>query len=185
MKSADPLPPAPADAAEFTPTKQRFAIEAATGYLMLGMTKAALRELAPFRDTRLPPVLRLRGEALREQERHTEALREYDDLLHLRPGDLSAVIGKAWCLKRLDRLSDAIDTLRSGAAAHPSEALIPYNLACYFALQRDKARCLAHLGRALRMDASYVELIEAEPDFEGVRGDADFQELVEAVARVA
>ena len=168
--------------ASLTPTQQRFRLDAATGYLMLGMSEAALRELADFEETSIPPVLRLRGEALREQERHGEALEQFDRLLGVRPSDLSAAIGKAWCLKRLSRIEEAIDTLRAAAPRHPNEALVQYNLACYFALTGDKDRCLSHLGIALRIDPSYVDLMPEEPDFDGLREDAD---LLDLVARVS
>ena len=163
-------------------TQKRLRIDAAVGYLVLGMPAAAIRELDEFHDELLPQVMRIRGEAYREQEQHDHALREFEQLLNVQPDDLSAVIGKAWCLKRIDRLPEAIEALRDAVVSHPQEALIQYNLACYFSLAGDLPRCLTHLGRALRMDAHYGDMIADEPDFDGVRSEDAFQTLLKSAA---
>lgn len=163
----------------------RHRIEAATGYLMLGMVSQARREIQPLDGCDSLEVLRLRGEILREGERHNEAIIQFEKVLEVDSKDLSAYIGIAWCHKRLDRLNDAIDTLRAAALVHPREAIIQYNLACYFALADDKERCLSHLGISLRLDANYVELIDEESDFDKIRNDADFRSLVDTLVRVA
>ena len=44
-----------------------------------------------------------------------------------------------------------------------------------------KTQALSWLGRALRMDASYRQLIDDESDFDPLRHDPDFQMIVSAV----
>lgn len=168
-----------------SPAQVRHRLNASTGYLMLGMYDHALQELRPFSLRGSADVARLRGEIYREQDRHHEALTQFDIALDAQPDDLTASIGKAWSLKRLGCLNGAIDTLREAAEHHPREALVQYNLACYFALSGEKAECLSHLGVALRLAPAYVELIDDEPDFKPLRDDADFERMVSLVERVA
>lgn len=164
--------------------QKRHRISAATGYLMLGMTAAAERELDSLGADESLDAIRLRGELYRETERHDDALKLYDKLLGIEPTAIDGAIGKAWCLKRLSRLDEAIQTLRIASNHHPREALIQYNLACYFALRHDKDRCLSYLGIALRLGPEFVELIDDESDFDSIRDDSDFVSLVETVSRV-
>jgi hypothetical protein len=65
----------------------------------------------------------------------------------------------------------------------PKEAVILYNLSCYWSLAGNKTQSLSWLGRALRMDASYRQLIDDETDFDPLRHDPDFQMIVNAVQR--
>lgn len=166
-------------------TQQRHRLNAATGYLMLGMAVPALRELDSLGETESLTAVELRADALRELGRFDDSLPLFEQVLAKEPASLNAAIGKAWCLKRLSRLEGAIDALRSSAIHHPREALIQYNLACYFALFSDKDRCLSHLGIALRLNSFFAELIDEEPDFDAIRSDEDFVNLVRTIARVA
>ena len=61
-------------------------------------------------------------------------------------------IGLAWCLKRTDRLEEAIDVMMAAYQFHEDEPIVLYNLACYFALAGDKPQALSWLGRAIRME---------------------------------
>ena len=86
-----------------------------------------------------------------------------------------------WCHKRLDRLDLAIEDLENAMAVDPGEAMIPYNLACYWSLYGDKEQALQFLTQALEMDPDYRELTNGEPDFDPIREDAEFQLLTSTV----
>ena len=148
---------------------------------MLGMPDTALRELARIRDwgPYSAEHLRLRGEILRTEKRHDEALAAFEQADKLDPDDVSTLLGIAWCLKRLDRLDDAIETMHRAYRASPKEPIVLYNIACYYSLAGDKEQALAWLGRALRMSPRFRELIPDESDFDPLRHDPDFQFMVE------
>lgn len=152
-------------------------LEAARGYLALEMPDHAVRELNAV-DTPEEcafEVNQLRGEALRLNKQHDEALRVYSRALAENPQDVSVMLGMAWCYKRTDQLDKAISAMENAYQAASDEPIVLYNLACYFALAGDKNQALSWLGRSLRMDASLRKLIPDEPDFNRLRDDRDFQ----------
>ena len=163
-----------------SPSSPERRIEAAEGYLMLEMPEQALRELRMVEarvgctESHHTAIARLRGEAFRLKGDFEEGARQFLDA----PEDLEISIGLAWCLKRTDRLEEAIDVMMSAYQFHDEEPIVLYNLACYFALASDKVQALSWLGRAIRMESSLRELIPDETDFDSLRDDADFQLIV-------
>ena len=152
-------------------------LEAARGYLALGMPTHALRELAvidPVAVDRLPVDL-LRGDCLRESGRHAEAVQAYRRALANTPRDVAVYIGLGCCYKRLDQLPKAITAMEEAYRIAPREPVVLYNMACYYALQGDKNLALSWLGRALRIEASLRKLIPDEHDFDQLRHDPDFR----------
>jgi Flp pilus assembly protein TadD len=158
-------------------TRRERRLEAARGYLALDMPNQALRELNAIDDPEECPFAahHLRGEALRQREDYESALDHFQLALGEEPKDLSVLLGMAWCLKRVDRLDDAITTMERAYECAPQEAIVLYNLACYHALAGHKSLALSWLGRALRMEGSLRVLIPEESDFDGLRHDPDFQ----------
>jgi Flp pilus assembly protein TadD len=175
-----PIPP-PNSA---SPNSLERRIEAAEGYLMLEMPEQALRELRVVEahvgsdDLRHPSIARFRGEAYRLQQDYEEGARQFLAAQSDDPEDLEVSIGLAWCLKRTDRLEEAIDVMMAAYQFHDEEPIVLYNLACYFALASDKVHALSWLGRAIRMEGSLRELVPDETDFDTLRHDADFQLIV-------
>jgi tetratricopeptide (TPR) repeat protein len=155
-------------------------LESVEGYLLLGMPGQALRELDALRNGGFdsPVVARVRAEALRDLHRYADALAEYEYLDASQPDDLTTLMGMGWCLKRLDRLHEAIEALQRAYRAHPDEPVVLYNLACYLCLAGDKTQCLSWLGRALRMEPNLRQLIVRESDFDNLREDPDFQFVI-------
>ena len=156
--------------------RDRHRLEAAEGYLLLEMPEQALRELDGIRRSGFnnAAVSRTRGEALRDLRRHEEAIVDFEQADELEADDLTTLMGMAWCLKRTDRLPDAIDVMKRAYKAHPEEPVVLYNIACYLALADEKEQALSWLGRALRMEPGLRRLISEEPDFDGLRDDPDF-----------
>ncbi len=158
-------------------------LEAARGYLMLDMPDHALRELRAMNPANGEAfaIHSLRGEAHRQKKNHIDSLAEFQIADECSPDDLAILFGMAWCLKRLDRLPEAIAVMERAYRVAPAEPVTLYNLACYFALAKEKDSALAWLGRALRMDADLRKLIPDETDFDSLRHDEHFRFIVEAV----
>jgi len=155
-------------------------LEAARGYLMLNMADHALRELTQVDDHPDYQFDReqLRGEACRVKKDYGTALKAFEHALDEDPEDISVMLAMAWCYKRTDRLADAIEVTEKAYQAHPDEAIVLYNLSCYYSLAGDKDQALTWLGRALRMQGELRQLISDETDFDPMRNDPDFQFII-------
>lgn len=152
-------------------------LAAAQGYLELELPDAALEQL----DAITAPheaafeVNCLRGEALRQKSDWKAALKAYQKAILDSPHNVSVLMAMAWCFKRTDQLPRAIAAMQRAYQIAPKQAIVLYNLSCYFALAGDKPNALSWLGRAIRMDDSLRELIPDETDFDRLRRDPDFQ----------
>jgi tetratricopeptide (TPR) repeat protein len=155
-------------------------LDAAEGYLMLGLPERALDILRSRPDwaTMQFEASLLTGEALRALGRHREALRPLEAASKLRPGDVGVAIALGWCYKRTHRLAQAIDALERAEREHPDEPLLHYNLACYWSLARNPAKALDALAVALTLDPDLRSLIADEGDFDPIRDHPDFLRVI-------
>jgi Flp pilus assembly protein TadD len=153
----------------------------AEGYLELGLPQQALDLLGRLGTTDTPDLqtLFLQGEALRGLERYADALVPLRRAAEVEPEDVRVWLALGWCHKRNGRLDLAIDALETARAIDPEEALIRYNLACYWSLAGGKRQSLAYLEQALSLDPNYRRLIDQETDFDPIRSDPDFQAICE------
>lgn len=156
-------------------------INAAEGYLMLDMPHHALESLDAIIDPERAQFAShyLRGMALRQLGDHQTALEAFDIAYEEKSDHLSLLLAMAWCYKRSDQLEKAIAMMQHAYAVSPTEPIVLYNLACYWALSGNKLQALSWLGRALRMDGELKRLISSEQDFDRLRADPDFETLVE------
>jgi Flp pilus assembly protein TadD len=153
----------------------------AEGYLELGLPQQALDVLARLGAGDAPDVqtLFLQGEALRALERYGDALVPLERAAKTEPESVHIWLALGWCHKRTGRLDLAIDALETALAVDPEEALIRYNLACYWSLAGGKRQALAYLEQTLSLDPSYRGMAGHEPDFDSIRTDPEFQAICE------
>lgn len=164
---------------ENSPTRIHRMLDEAEGYLMLELPEHALRILES-RDEWPRMAFEasfLKGEALRCLERHREALAELEIAAAMRPEDVGVALAQGWCYKRTNRLAEAVDALERAAKHDPNNALIHYNLACYWSLAENPARAVAELTTALSLDPELRRLIADESDFDPLRGGPAFERL--------
>lgn len=167
--------------------RQQRAIESAQGYLLLELPDAALRELSSFEsllgssDDAVPlAVSQLRGEALRSKQQYEEALQNFQKVIPHAEQSAELHMSMAWCFKRIGRLDKAIASMRAAYASSPNEPIVLYNLACYFSLAGDLHESLSWLDRAFRLDDSLRQLVPKETDFDPIRDEPEFQQLMQA-----
>lgn len=156
-------------------------LNAAEGYLMLNMPQHALEALDAIIDPERAQFAShyLRGMVYRHMGEHSAALDAFDVAYEEDSENLSLLLAMAWCYKRTDRLEKAISMMQHAYGVKPTEPIVLYNLACYWALAGNKIQALSWLGRALRMDRDLKRLISSEQDFDQIRTDPDFETLVE------
>ncbi|MGQ9914099.1 MAG: TPR end-of-group domain-containing protein [Thermogutta sp.] len=153
----------------------------AEGYLGLGMPEHALRtldRLVPDKTDWVPPLLR--GEALRDLGRFAEAVPYLEEVVRLRPDRLEAYVALGWCHKRLGRVDLACADLEAALLQNPEDALVLYNLSCYYSLSHRVENAIECLRRALELEPEYRFLIPQESDFDPIREDPRFRAVAEA-----
>jgi tetratricopeptide (TPR) repeat protein len=152
----------------------------AEGYLELDLPGHALEILdatAEWPGYQFEGCL-IKGEALRRLDRHREAIQPLEIAAGLRPSDSRVALALGWCYKRTNRLAQAIDALDRARRHDPDNALLHYNLACYWSLAGQASKALNELNAALELEADLKKLIAEEPDFQKLRGNPEFDRLV-------
>jgi tetratricopeptide (TPR) repeat protein len=155
-------------------------LDEAEGYLMLDLPGRS-REILESRPDWLSMQFEanfLKGEALRNLKHYREALRPLEIAAGLRPSDTRVALALGWCYKRTNRLAQAIDSLDRALREHPDNALLHYNLACYWSLAGNSAKALDELAQALEYDPELRALIAEESDFHQLRGNPAFERLL-------
>jgi tetratricopeptide (TPR) repeat protein len=181
---AGPIPAQPSIAVKSNLSRNRIllrrTLEEAEGYTELGLTEHALRTLQ--RRGALVhgngKACYMLGETLRELARYEEALLPLERSAALVPDDIHVYLALGWCYKRTGQLAKAIDALERAVEIDPAEPSLYYNLACYWSLARNRTLALRHLNRALDLNPNYREEIPDEPDFNPLRHDPEFKQLV-------
>jgi tetratricopeptide (TPR) repeat protein len=152
----------------------------AEGYLELGMGEHALEVLDRCEQlARLPEHgLYLRGQCLRELGRFREALDPLWQAAQSNPENIGTWLALGWCYKRTGKLDRAIESLEEALSVEPNDALVHYNLACYWALAKNKRQALNYLRKAFALEEDYRSLVAEESDFDPIRDDPAFQALM-------
>lgn len=147
------------------------------------LAQRALRQLAMAKKIRgnKSDVLYLEGEALRTQQRWTEAAEPLAAALREDAAGIHVHLALAWCYKRIDRLDLAIQTLEDALTVDPTEAIVHYNLACYWSLAGNVRLALNYLTEAFDLDPDYRELVAQEEDFDPIRHEPAFQTLTSVI----
>ena len=157
-------------------------IRHAEGYLELGLPEHTLDSLDRLHPEEVDAhAFYLRGEALRTLGRFPEAIQVLEKAAREDSENIHLWLALGWCYKRNGQLELAIYALEQALQADPSEAIIHYNLACYWSLAHNKASALEYLSQAFELDSGYRDLVATEPDFDNLRNDSDFQSLVSVI----
>jgi len=158
-------------------------MQEAEGYLELGMFSHALDTLAQLDPTgsQKAHALYLKGEAFRGQGDFAGAIDWLEQAAQAEPENFHVYMALGWCHKRCDRIDRAIQSLHRALEVADEEAIVHYNLACYYCLEIRKIETLEYLARAFELDASFRDLVADETDFESLRDDPDFQNLTSVI----
>ena len=72
------------------------------------------------------------------------------------------------------RPDEAVTILTEAVSQRPDEAVLLYNLACYESLSNSPEAALAHLRRAVELDAKYAGYAADDADLDAIRGETGF-----------
>ncbi len=93
------------------------------------------------------------------------------------PENILIWLALAWCHKRAGRIDLAIESLEKAILTEPREAILYYNLACYWSLAGNSETALRLLAQSFDIDPSYRDMVADERDFDPIRHLPDFQSL--------
>jgi tetratricopeptide (TPR) repeat protein len=126
-------------------------------------------------------ALMLRGQALRLMERYDEAVIPLRMSADQDPGNIHIHMALGWCYKRMNKIECAIQALEEALAYDQDEAILHYNLACYWSLAKNVGLALVHLAQAFELEPEYREMVATEPDFDPVRNHPEFVSLTSVI----
>ena len=141
-------------------------LQAAQGYLELGMLEEALGELSFIDHTVLddPDILELRLHILMQGERWEEALAVSQQILLTHQEMLPAYIQGAFALHELGRTAEARDLLLKGPSLLHQDPTFHYNIGCYQAVLGNREEAIESLFKSFELDASFREFAKRDPD---------------------
>ena len=121
-----------------------------------------------------------RGAAKLKQGDVEEAIQDLDRAIALNPEYATAYSNRAAAKSKQGDVVGAIQDYDQAIAFNPEDATAYYNLSCLFSLKGELPRSLVYLERAFELDEieKYPKLAETDSDFENVRGEPSFQELL-------
>lgn len=125
--------------------------------------------------------LHYEGQAYRVMEQYDEAIIPLTAANVADPENINVLLTLGWCYKRIDRIDAAIGALEDALAISPDEAIILYNLACYWSLAREPRQALFYLSRAFDKDPEYRDMVADESDFDPLRDHPEFLAIMDVI----
>lgn len=180
-------------------TRRQQLLQEVEGYLDLAMVLSdRFRLTIPARDrvatraletlnkleekTRTSAIgLHLEGQAYRVMERYGDAIEALDKSRQLEPENIHTLLALGWCYKRMEKIDAAIQSLEDALAACPDEAIIHYNLACYWSLAKNVPLALVYLSQSFDLDPEYRDMVADESDFDPLREHPEFVTLTSVI----
>lgn len=180
-------------------TKRQQLLQEVEGYLDLAMVLSDQYRLSiPARDRVVNRALEtlnkledktrnsaigtfLEGQAYRVMEKYAEAAEALEKSRELDPENIHTLLALGWCYKRMDKIDSAIQALEAALAACPDEAIIHYNLSCYWSLARNVPLALVYLSQSFDLDPDYRDMVANEADFDPLRSHPEFVQLTSVI----
>jgi len=146
-------------------------LNAAVGYLSLGMPEDAWNELEDIeaKQRARPEVLKVRVEVCRALKQWEMMAEASNHLRKIEPDDVGHPLNMAYAVRRFRGEAEAADILSLALRRYYDDALVRYNLACYWCVMERIEEAREMLGTACRRDESLRELAETDEDLVGLR----------------
>lgn len=159
-------------------------IEAARGYLALGMPDHALAELAAVKDRHRHrfELFQLRGDAYRSLERWAEAISAYIRALAERPDALPVLMATAECYRRLGKIDRAVTAMEEANRISPNEPAVLFALSRYYLIAGHMPRAFQWLGLAIRRCPEIAAFAAEDADFASIKAHPQFLQWLAAAA---
>jgi tetratricopeptide (TPR) repeat protein len=146
---------------------------AATGFVELGMyldATAELEKIDPF-NRAAPKILALRMEIYRGLEKWELMQVVAQKLAEFQPDNVQWVTSLAYAARRANSIEAAKQILIKAEPKFPKEAIIKYNLACYFCQTRETETAKNYLKQAFKIDSNCRTMALDDPDLQPLWND--------------
>jgi tetratricopeptide (TPR) repeat protein len=120
-----------------------------------------------------------RGNVLTSLRRYPEAVKAYDEAIAIMPEKHEAWINRGIALTKLQRYQEALASYNQALTIKSDLHQAYYNKACNYALQGHVDLAIESLAKAIKLVPSkYQQLAKTDADFNLIRNDKRFQELI-------
>jgi lipopolysaccharide biosynthesis regulator YciM len=157
------------------PEEILWTLQKCDGYLDLGMLQRAQAEFqnipAVYHQSREAREILLR--MAMEDKNWNKAVQQAQDLIQLFPDDPSYHVQLAYSIRRKDSIAAARSVLLEASRRFKKVAVIPYNLACYECQLGHREQALQYLKRAVKLNASFIQMALDDADLEPIWADLD------------
>lgn len=159
----------------------RSVVETAGEYMLQQARKVAKAEAKSAVDVAGAKTLTLYANIWTNEGRFDMALETADQAIAADPNFPPAYVARGRALKRLGKLEDALATVRKAIDVAPNYATAWFNSSCYKCLlERPLEEVLNDLRKAIELDPVNAEDAKTDEDFERIRGESQFKDLVGA-----
>lgn len=119
-----------------------------------------------------------RGVSLAGERQYDRAIVEFSQAISVAPKYSVAYANRGVAYIQKREFVKALDDLRKAAELNPRDPLVHYNLAALYSLQNERTFALEALQRALEHGFNDFEALGRDPDFDKIRQEARFRELI-------
>ena len=146
-------------------------LNAALGYLELGMGQQAWEELEDIdaKDRARPEVLKVRVEVCRSLQQWEMMAEISNQLRKIESDEVLHPLNMAYAVRRFKSEAEAADILSLALRRYYDDALVRYNLACYWCVMGRIEEAREMVETAFKKDKSLRELAETDEDLAGLR----------------
>jgi len=126
------------------------------------------------------------GDSLQGLGKNEEAISAYEESIKLEPSNYQAWWGRGTCLYNTQKYQEVIVVAQKLVELNPEDFLGWYAKAVCYALLGDKELAIENLREAVRIDSDASQkLAKADSDFDHLREDERFKELMESSVGVS
>ncbi len=124
-------------------------------------------------------TFRGRGISLTRLGQYDKALTNFNQAIELEPNDLQSLICRGVLFAWMGRYTEGIEACDVILQTNPNHVDALYGKACCYALQKNIDESIKHLTLAIDLKPDETKKrANKDPEFDGIRDDARFQELV-------
>lgn len=158
----------------------RKSLDTIEGYFLLKMFNEALAEVKRLIELDKNNLFGHYYEGLiyLEKKDYRRAQKPFQEVLRLKPDVAEAYVHLAFIYRRTESLKKAIETIKKALSINPGLAIANYNIACYYSQSKNVDAAIDYLRKAISRESRYIELARKDNDFDSIRKNDRFKELI-------